>query len=46
MRVLPLRTQNVLVSEPHPSHGEEEGSGHHLTFESPGQNVDLKNQKR
>ena len=37
----------TLVSEPDPSHREEEGSGHHLTFElSPGRNVDLTNQKR
>ena len=33
-----------VVSEPDPSHGEEEGSGHHLTFElSPGPNVDVTN---
>ena len=36
-----------IVSEPDPSHRTEEGCGHHLTFElSPGQNVDLTNQKR
>ena len=38
---------SLLVSEPDPSHGEEEESGHVLTFElSPGQNVDLTNQKQ
>ena len=38
----------ILVLEPDPSHGGgRKGSGHHLTFElSPGQNVDLTNQKR
>ena len=36
-----------VVSEPDPSHREEEGSGHHLTFElSPGPNVDVTNPKR
>ena len=36
-----------LGSEPDPSYGEEEGSGHNLTFElSPGRNVDLMYQKR
>ena len=35
-----------VVSEPDPSHGEEEGSGHHLTFElSAGRNVDETNPK-
>ena len=42
-----IQTSVLVVSEPDPSHGEEKGSGHHLTFQLfPGWNVDLTNQKR
>ena len=39
-------TSVLVVLEPDPSHGEEEGSGRHLTFElSPGRNVDVMTHK-